>query len=58
MLKQEIPQNCVEVHSKIVLLWMIYGKGCKIASTHREPRATMFGSLSYRDTWIVEKEHH
>jgi hypothetical protein len=55
MLKQEIPRNCVEVHSKLMLLWMLYGKGCTISSKHREPKVGLFGKVNYIDTWLIER---
>ena len=48
-------QNRSRVHSKIILLWMVHVKGCKVISKHREPSASMYGTIKYKTSWIVEQ---
>ena len=56
MFEIEKTANCIEVHSRWVLLWMVHIKGYKILSKHREPKASLIGTITYKEKWLVEPD--
>ena len=46
-------QDSIKVHFWIVKTWLVLVRGYQVESRHRAPTRGSFGTMHYRNSWIL-----